>query len=268
MKYRTFRALVVCGSVAAVAAGGYLLFHGGCGGDGDGGAGGGRSARVGAGPLEAMDEEILRVAARTREAKVKDAFEGRPYKVNLYTEGTALANRLKIDLDRDEKWDEKWELPGTGAREGVRRFVAPADDESYTQEYVLRGAAWVPVPKMAPTPEAEPAPVPARADAAGTVPLRSLDEEVLRVAALASPSAKLKDVTEGRPYKVNLYVDEGHTRPNRVKIDLDRDEKWDEKWELPGTGAREGVRRLVAPADDESYAEEYVLRGGAWARAK
>lgn len=61
---------------------------------------------------------------------------------------------------------------------------------------------------------------------------------------------KQKDVTKGKPYKVNVYQDVGHDRVNRAKVDLDRDDKWDEKWTFEPDG---GVTRQVAPADDESY---------------
>ena len=69
---------------------------------------------------------------------------------------------------------------------------------------------------------------------------------------------KLKDVTKGKPYKVNVYQDAGNTTVNRVKIDLDRDDKWDEKITFkPGEVSRE-----VAPADDESYTERYLWNEG------
>jgi hypothetical protein len=51
-------------------------------------------------------------------------------------------NRLKVDLDRDEKWDEKWTFASDGGTDGVKRQVAPNDDEAYTEEYRLDGERW------------------------------------------------------------------------------------------------------------------------------
>ena len=95
--------------------------------------------------LRPMDEEILaRIAQNIPGDKVKDAFSGRPYKVNLYKDsGQAGVNRLKIDLNRNEKWDEKWTISSDGGVLGVKRQVAPADDEAYTLEYRLDGKRWV-----------------------------------------------------------------------------------------------------------------------------
>ena len=73
-------------------------------------------------------------------------------------------------------------------------------------------------------------------------------------------SDKLKDVSKGRSFKVNVYQDAGHTTANRVKIDLDRDDKWDEKIDFKP----EGVIRQVAPNDDENYTQTYHLVDGAW----
>lgn len=95
--------------------------------------------------------------------------------------------------------------------------------------------------------------------AAGT--LRDVD--VVTLALLKGPARdKVKDATPGKPYKVNLYSDDGK-RFNRAKVDLNRNEKWDEKWSLDDAGELE---RQVAPADDENYREKYVFRGGAWVR--
>ncbi|MBK9967379.1 MAG: hypothetical protein IPP07_21885 [Holophagales bacterium] len=65
--------------------------------------------------------------------------------MNLYQDaGQPRVNRLKIDLDRDEKWDEKWTFVTGGGREIVKRQVAPNDDEVYTLEFLLDGERWMP----------------------------------------------------------------------------------------------------------------------------
>jgi len=60
--------------------------------------------------------------------KIKDALRG-AVKVNVYAEKGRWA-RAKVDLNRNEKWEEKWRLDGTR----ILRQVAPADDETYGDE--------------------------------------------------------------------------------------------------------------------------------------
>lgn len=168
MRYKTFRSLMVAGAVVAGGAGLYGLSRLG----GGGGtppvrppdasvyptvapaatavpaplAGAGDAASPGPGAFRAMDREILeRVAQGVEGDKAKDAIRGRPWKVNLYRDaGQARVNRLKIDLDRDEKWDEKWTFAADGDRPVVKRQVSPNDDEAYTLEFVLEGETWRP----------------------------------------------------------------------------------------------------------------------------
>ena len=74
--------------------------------------------------------------------KIKDASQGQAYKVNLYQDaGSPTMNRAKVDYDRDEKWDEKWTFSPDGS---VERQVAPADDENYTESWILREGSWSP----------------------------------------------------------------------------------------------------------------------------
>jgi hypothetical protein len=110
----------------------------------------------------------------------------------------------------------------------------------------------------APPPQATP-PVPVAAALADT--LREVDRVTL--ALLQGPARdKVKDATPGKPFKVNLYSDDGK-RFNRAKVDLNRNDKWDEKWTVDASGALE---RTVAPADDEAYKETYVLKDTTWVR--
>ena len=89
-----------------------------------------------------------------------------------------------------------------------------------------------------------------------------MDKVVSRYLGRSLGSEKLKDVTKGQPYKVNVYQDAGEPGANRAKIDLDRDDLWDEKWTLKD-GA---VSRKVAPNDDENYSVEEDWQDGGWAR--
>ena len=179
--------------------------------------------------------------------KVKDVTPDKPYKINLYKDpGHTTVNRIKLDLNRNDKWDEKFSADnGTFTRE-----VAPADDEVYTQRYRWDGASWVSDSAPPTTPVA----------ATGG---REVDGIALGYIGKNIGSEKLKDVTPGKPYKVNVYQDAGSSSANRAKIDLDRDDKWDEKL----TFAADGVTREVAPADDEAYSETYTWDGKAWVKS-
>jgi len=90
--------------------------------------------------------------------------------------------------------------------------------------------------------------------------LRDVDRFLTAWAGKDLGTKKRKDVTKGRPYKVNLYQDEGVGSVNRAKVDLDRDDKWDEKWTFDGPN----ISRKVAPADDENYSQTSVWNGTEW----
>lgn len=212
------------------------------------------------GALRPMDRRILELVAGVRDAKVKDAFPGERWKVNVYRdEGFAKPNRVKLDLDRDERWDEKWTFDG----DELKRQVSPSDDDAtYSEEYRLAGDRWEPF-GVAEAGGAIDTPAPEAAPAAG-LPLRDLDRLILSKIGAGISGDKVKDAFSGQPWKASLYRDAGFAWVNRVKLDLDRDEKWDEKWTIEREGGRETVKRQVAPADDERYTEEYRLQGGAW----
>ena len=128
-------------------------------------------------------------------------------------------------------------------------------------------------PKPEPTPEkAAPKPTAAAKDVeppkGDGLALRPMDKEILDRLAGAAAGDKVKDAFPGKPYKVNLYKENGATRFNRVKIDLDRDDKWDEKWSVEDDAGQEVVKRQVAPNDDEKYTDEFRLKAGAWTPKK
>ncbi len=93
---------------------------------------------------------------------------------------------------------------------------------------------------------------------------REMDRKILWRIAQEMTTEKIKDVFKDASYKVNIYRDAAQTKVNRAKVDLDRDDKWDEKWTFSG----EDVKRKVAPKDDEDYTLEYRLRHGAWVQKK
>lgn len=173
------------------------------------------------------------------QTKRKDLFGGRGPKINVYAEDQVWV-RAKVDLDRDEKWDEKWRWEA-----GVLyRKVAANDDEDYGVELALDG----------PGAAGEAEPPGEQAPAVASDELRDVDRLMLELLELPA-QAKIKDASKGRPFKINLYSDDGQ-RFNRAKVDLDRDDKWDEKWDFGDGGA---VERQVSVADDEQYGERYVL---------
>lgn len=84
------------------------------------------------------------------------------------------------------------------------------------------------------------------------------------------------DVFNDAPYRVDYFNDDGVGRiqgtywVQRIWIDLDRDGRWDEKWDRKLNKGRVTCTRRVAPADDEKYTEVYVDEGetGSWKRVK
>ncbi|MCC6214205.1 MAG: hypothetical protein IT376_05015 [Polyangiaceae bacterium] len=115
-------------------------------------------------------------------------------------------------------------------------------------------------PSVTATPGAPPASVGAK-----ELAVSAFERDVLAVAARPLSGDKGKDALGPRGPKVNLYRDAGEPKVNRAKVDLDRDERWDEKWTFERAG---GVKRQIAPADDESYTVEYELAGGQWRRTR
>ena len=91
-----------------------------------------------------------------------------------------------------------------------------------------------------------------------TAAARDVDREMFKWVGKNLGSDKKKDVTNGStPFKINLYQDAGSPTMNRAKVDLDRDEEWDEKWDF-----KDGVvTRKVAPGDDEAYSQGYRWDG-------
>lgn len=88
-----------------------------------------------------MDQLIIEQLSKPVSGdKIKDAFNREPFKVNFYRDGNEpYWSRLKIDYNRNEKWDEKWDLE---MGQPIKRHVASQDDEQYDQEYRWVGGKW------------------------------------------------------------------------------------------------------------------------------
>ena len=172
-------------------------------------------------------------------SKKKDALEGKGWKINLYEEtGDDHYDRAKIDRDRDETWDEKWSW-----KEG--RW------EKDEGALIWKGGAWVD-PKAASDKEDAPkAPSGDRDTAMADIAKRVLTEK--------APDKKAKDFTSGAGPKVNLYDDDGDGKWDRGKVDVDRDDTWDQKWTIKG-GVLE--RKI------EATGEVSVFNQGAWVPKK
>ncbi|MGE0712180.1 MAG: hypothetical protein AB7N76_29835 [Planctomycetota bacterium] len=228
---------------------------------------GGATAPAGAGLSPLQRATLERALAGISGDKLKDGVPGHaPAKVNLYADGGApgQVNRLKIDLDGNGKWDEKWtfEVPGQSAR--VKRQVASQDDEQYDREYLLVDGAWKPtggtdVVEAPPPPAALP-----EGAKAGDEPLRAMDQRLLEKIRAGISGAKEKDPWP-QSWKVNLYSDTKDGVVNRAKVDLDRDEKSDEKWTIEREGGELKVKRQVSSGDDDTlYDKEFRLDGDRW----
>jgi hypothetical protein len=72
---------------------------------------------------------------------------------------------------------------------------------------------------------------------------------------------KKKDVSKGRPFKINVYQDDPGAGVGRAKVDLDRDDQWDHKYTFEPDG---GVTRKVSPNDDENYTVVQRLADEGW----
>ncbi|WP_058866176.1 hypothetical protein [Chloracidobacterium thermophilum] len=94
------------------------------------------------GSLRPVDRDLLEALRRpVTSDRIKDAFPGRPYKIALYCDNPGGGwNRAKIDLNRNNRWDEKITIVNG---EPTKRQVASRDDESYDLEYRWRGGQWV-----------------------------------------------------------------------------------------------------------------------------
>jgi hypothetical protein len=186
-------------------------------------------------------------------AKIKDVTNGQGAKVNVYQDtGQKGANRAKVDLDRDDLWDQKWTL-----KDGVVTVQESSrDDEVYDQTYLL-GTVEVAAENYRNRYNS------AKQDSGEEQAPSMGSEEENAVRALlgtAMAGSKRKDATAGKRYKINVYKDAGNEVANRAKLDLDRDDKWDQKWSLTA-GV---VRRSVSTLDNEEYDTRQEWKDGQW----
>jgi hypothetical protein len=116
-----------------------------------------------------------------------------------------------------------------------------------------------PAPQPGPVAPPDKPPAPAPATPAGN--LTPAQTAIMGYAGKDIGGKKRKDVSKGKPYKINVYQDDGNSTANRAKLDLDRDDKWDEKYTFGG----DSVQRQVSPDDDENYTQKFLWNGEDWA---
>ncbi len=97
--------------------------------------------------------------------------------------------------------------------------------------------------------------------------MRPFDEEIIRLFEQTPSSGKVKDATPDRPYKVNLYAEGG--KHVRAKVDLNRNNKWDEKWSVEEKNGERIYKRQVSPSDDDTnYPDKFKLRHKMWEKTE
>ncbi len=111
-------------------------------------------------------------------------------------------------------------------------------------------------PVVSPPPASPSLPAPTN-----TSGLRPVDRDLLEALRRPATSDRIKDAFPGRPYKITIYCDNPGGGWNRAKIDLNRNNRWDEKITIVNG---EPTKRQVASRDDENYDLEYRWRGGQW----
>ncbi|MDY0060380.1 MAG: hypothetical protein RBU45_11255 [Myxococcota bacterium] len=198
-----------------------------------------------------LARELLVIQRASHQAtpneKVKDALSGYPWKVNLYEEtGDAQYDRLKIDKNRDDTWDDSWTFKsGRWEKQGG---------------YAWTGQGWTgpdgqPVPGAA---AAAATPAPVAAAAAVAAPAAAADPLVRAAQELLTGRAsgdKVKDLFRGAGPKVNLYDDDKDGAWDRAKVDADRNDDWEEKWTRKGG---------VLERKNEKTGKVLLFQGGGW----
>jgi hypothetical protein len=210
--------------------------------------------------LRPVDTDALTALGQPVVDKIKDAARGKPWKINVYADDGVRFNRVKLDLDRDEKDDESWTIFADGR---IERKVSTRDNGTMDGAFRLEQSGWVdmrsPPADTATAATATTAATPATATQAAA---RLVDTDMFDLLRRLAVQDKVKDATRGKAYKINLYSDDG-VRFNRAKVDLNRNDKWDESWTFKsGTD----IERQVAPADDERYTEVSQFIDGAWVK--
>jgi hypothetical protein len=111
-----------------------------------------------------------------------------------------------------------------------------------------------PAPVIPSPPPPEPPPIPE---------MRPVDQVVIRFLERPQREPVRQDAAPQEPFRVDMLATEG--RVSGARVDLDRDNQWDEEWVLPVPGVPGGqIIRRVSPEDNGVYEEHYVWGYGRW----
>jgi hypothetical protein len=135
--------------------------------------------------------------------------------------------------------------------------VPPPSDITPTPSKPMLPVTPTPTPTPTPVPTPDPTPT-----TSSDLAARPYDAEVISWSKRSISGDKVKDATKGKSYKLNLYKDAGMITVNRAKLDLDRDDKFDEKY----TFETSKITLQRAPADDEQYTETFHWNGSGWTK--
>ena len=214
-------------------------------------------------------QEIMQVFESSADGrpKLKDAFPRSTTKVNMYDDkATGKWTRAKVDYDRDEKDDEKWERDADTGQ--ITRELSPKDDGVFGPKQAWTGSAFVVPNSNTPdigTPSNTPTNAPGAAtntNTAGMAGALSVQDIMKVFEGSPGGQVKLKDAFSSSATKVNMYDDKATGKWTRAKVDYDRDEKDDEKWERdPATGQ---ITRMLSANDDGNFGPKQTWTGSAF----
>ena len=269
MKYNTFRNILWV--VGALAGAGVLVYS--CGGSSAPAVSGydkpkalANNGSVKSASTNAVAvQDIMQVfeSSSGGKPKLKDAFPSSTTKVNLYDDkATGKWTRAKIDYDRDEKDDEKWERDSDTGQ--ITREISANDDGVFGPKQTWTGSSFgfAGADTPAITNNAPVATPPANTNTAGMAGALAVQDIMKIFEASSGGQPKLKDAFSGSATKVNLYDDKATGKWNRAKIDYDRDEKDDEKWERdPATNQ---ITRMISASDDGTYGPKQTWTGSSF----
>jgi hypothetical protein len=145
---------------------------------------------------------------------------------------------------------------------GIAALVATCKNNAPPPKPVVATPTPDPTPAPAPTPTPTPVDTNPAPSGSSDLAARAWDADVLSWRTRSISSDKQKDVSKGKSYKINVYKDAGSSTVNRAKVDVNRNDKWDEKYTFDG----EKITLQRAPNDDEHYSETYHWNGSGWTK--
>lgn len=207
-------------------------------------------------PLRPIDKEILDRAGKSFPGQSLTAEDVMPTSLALVTlykekpEDSSAVRNVRVDLERNNSFDENWELGSDGS---VTRDVTAG--RSYHDVWVLDADVWRLKRGLGATAGMVPHAIPKV-----TVALRPIDRQVLELTKKDIGMAVVNDAIPGAA-RVGVRRPVQSKAVSSAEIDLDRDGNVDEVWSLRGE-----VMRRVSPADNGDYTEDYILENDKWVR--